>query len=149
MNNTAAQQMITTARHIARSASQQIKNKTGMGVTMIVYPADSITKTPEQMLGVIALALNMSPDNYRLKSRERNIVELRFIGALFLRRNFPLVTLQQIAALFGGQDHTSVINGLSRAYELIYMQDTRFVKKYNAALQTVNLWLRTEDTMVA
>ena len=141
MQYTAARQL-TTARHIARSAERQIKNKTGMGVTLLVYHAGTPSKTPEQMLAIIASALGMSPDCYRMRTREKNIVELRFIGALFLRRNFPLVTLQQIAALFGGQDHSSVINGLSRAYGLIYSEDERFLKKYNAALQTVDVWLK-------
>ncbi len=68
-----AQQM-TTARHIARSAQQQIKNKTGMGVTLVVCPADSTSKTPEQMLTIIATALGMSPDCYRMRSREKNIM---------------------------------------------------------------------------
>ena len=137
-----ADRQLTTARYIARSAERQIKNKTGMGVTLLVYHAGTPSKTPEQMLAIIASALGMSPDCYRMRTREKNIVELRFIGALFLRRNFPLVTLQQIAALFGGQDHSSVINGLSRAYGLIYSEDERFLKKYNAALQTVDVWLK-------
>jgi chromosomal replication initiation ATPase DnaA len=132
---------LTAARNIVRSAQQQIKNKTGLGVTLLVYAEGATSKTPEQMLAIIAAALGMSTDCYRMRTREKNVVELRFIGALFLRRNFPLVTLQQIAALFGGQDHSSVINGLSRAYGLIYSEDERFLKKYNAALQTVDVWL--------
>lgn len=103
------------------------------------YPA---TQTPEYMLAVIATALGMSMEHYRVKSRERSIVELRFIGALLLRQNFPDITLYQIAALFGGQDHSSVINGIARAYNLIYVNDLRFVSKYQAALASVNLWLR-------
>jgi chromosomal replication initiation ATPase DnaA len=99
------------------------------------------TSKPEQMLHLIAKALNMSPENFRLRSRERNIVELRFLGALFLRRNFPFITLQQIAALYGGQDHSSVISGLARAYDLISCGDARFVQKYNIVSQKINLWL--------
>ena len=101
----AATQQITEARHIARSAQQQIKDKTGMQVTMVLYPSESAVKTPEYMLHIIAAALNEHPQNYKLKTRVRNIVELRFIAALCLRSNFPTITLQQIAAFFGGQDH--------------------------------------------
>jgi chromosomal replication initiation ATPase DnaA len=140
MHYTAQQQVVT--RHIARTAQQQIKNKTGVGVTMLVYPADQTDKTPEHMLTVIAMALDMDPACYRMKSRERSIVELRFLGALLLRRNFPLITLQQIAALFGGQDHSSIISGITRAQNLIYCGDERFVEKYNIVSQTVNLWIR-------
>lgn len=141
MNYSSAQQ-VSTVRNIARTAQQQIKNKTGMGMTMLVYPTETNSKTPEQMLTVIAMALDMAPETFRLRSRERNVVELRFIGALFLRMSFPLITLQQIAALFGGQDHSSIISGLSRAKDLISCGDQRFVQKYNIILRTINLWVR-------
>ncbi len=139
-----ATQQITEARHIARSAQQQIKDKTGMQVTMVLYPSESAVKTPEYMLHIIAAALNEHPQNYKLKTRVRNIVELRFIAALCLRSNFPTITLQQIAAFFGGQDHTSIISGITRAYDLIYAGDEKFIKKYKAALAAVNLWLRND-----
>ena len=115
-----------------------------MRVTLVVYPYEHILKSPEQMLDIIAIALNMSTDCYRMRSRERNIVELRFIGAMLLRMNYPTITLHQIAALFGGQDHTSIISGLARAQNLIYTGDTRFLNKYNIALKSVNLWLKRE-----
>lgn len=141
----AAQQQITDARHIARSAQQQIKDKTGMQVTMALYQPEYTIKTPERMLHIIAGALNEDVHSYKLKTRVRNIVELRFIAALCLRSNFPTITLQQIAAFFGGQDHTSIISGITRAYDLIYMGDEKFLKKYKAALAAVNLWLRNEE----
>jgi len=131
-----------TARHIARSAQQQIKSKTGIKVDLVMLPPVQGIDTPSQMLGIIASALEMSPDCYALKSRHRNIVELRFIGAWFLRRHFQAITLHQIAALFGGQDHTSVLNGLARANDLLHTHDDRFMKKYNTALKSVNRWLR-------
>ena len=141
----AAAQQMTTARHIARSARQQIKDKTGMQVTVVLYPAETTLKTPEKMLRVIAIALDMTMDCYKMKTRVRSIVELRFIAAMLLRSNFPKITLHQVAALFGGQDHTSVMSGLSRAYDLIYAGDQRFIDKYNTALQAINIWLRTEE----
>jgi len=138
-------QQMTAARHIARSANKQIKNKTGMEVTLMVYPIDSSIKTPERMLRIVALSLDMSPSCFRMKTRAREVSEMRFIAAVLLRSNFPQITLQQIGTLFGGQDHTSVLNGLSRAYDYIYTGDTRFLNKYNKALQSVNIWLRTEE----
>ena len=141
----AAAQQMTTARHIARSARQLIKDKTGMQVTVVLYPTDTTLKTPEKMLRVVAAALDMAPECYRMRTRIRSISELRFIAAVLIRSNFPKVTLHQIAALFGGQDHTSIINGLTRAYDLIYTGDQRFIGKYNKALQSVNIWLRTEE----
>ena len=135
-----ATQQITGARHIARSAQQQLGDK----VSTVLYPSENTVKTPEHMLHIIAAALNEHPGTYKLKTRIRNVVELRFIAALCLRSNFPMITLQQIAAFFGGQDHSSVINGLTRAYELIYAGDESFTKKYKTALAAVNLWLRND-----
>ena len=109
---------------------------------MVLYSPEADAQTPEEMLRIIAIALGMNPDAYKLKTRERHIVELRFIAAVLLRRNFPKMTLHQIATLFGGQDHTSVMSAVARANDLIYTGDPRFVKKYNTALQSVNLWLK-------
>jgi chromosomal replication initiation ATPase DnaA len=141
----------TTPATIARPAKKQaaatailVQEKTGMSIAVLQYPTEVVNNTPQRMLHVIALALDMSPECYRMKSRVRNIVELRFIASLFLRQHFPALTLHQIAAYFGGQDHSSVINGLSRAYNLIYMQDAQFLKKYNTALKSVTTWLRKE-----
>jgi len=138
----AATQQISAARHIARSAQQKIKEKTGMRVNMVLYSPEAGSQTPEEMLHIIALALDMNTNCYTMKTKARHIVELRFIAALLLRRNYPTMTLHQIATLFGGQDHTSIINGVARANDLIYIGDPRFVKKYNTALQSVNLWLK-------
>jgi chromosomal replication initiation ATPase DnaA len=78
------------------------------------------------------------------ETRVRNIVELRFIASIMLRRYFPALTLQQIGAYFGGQDHTSVINAISRAHNLIYVRDSGFIKKYNTAINSVTAWLRKD-----
>jgi len=142
--NYAPARQISTARHIARAAQKQIRNRTGMKIDLMLYGDNDLVKTPERMLKVIAIALEMSPDCYKMKSRLRIISELRYIGALFLRRNFPMLTLYEIGSLFGGQDHTSVISGITRAYELINTGDVKFINKYNKALQSVDLWLQKE-----
>ncbi len=133
-----------TARHIARSAQQTIKNKTGMGVSVMLCPTHITLKTPERMLYKIAIALGMSPETYTMKNRARDIVELRFIGAYFLRMYFPEVTLHQIAAIFGGQDHSSIVSGIARTNALLYTGDTRFVEKYHRAVNAVEEWLKNE-----
>ena len=133
--NYAPAQQINTVRHIARTAQQMIKDKTGMRVCLLMEPADDAFKSPWKMLSVIATALEMGPACYSIKSRARDIVELRFIGALLLRRHFHSITLHQIAAFFGGQDHSSIISGIARANDLIYTGDERFIKKYYTAFK--------------
>ncbi len=135
---------INAARHIAKSAQDRIKSKTGEGVSVLLCPGTYSLKTPQRMLYIISTALGMSYDCYKMKTRERNIAELRFLGAYFLRAHFPRMTLHQIAALFGGLDHSSVINGLIRANNLIYTGDTRFVTKYTTALKAIDTWLKKE-----
>ncbi len=137
-------QQISTARHIARSAQRTIQDKTGMKVNLLLCPIGNDFVTPEEMMGIIANSLNMSPACYVMKTHTRPIAELRFLGTLFLRRHFPSITLQQIASLFGGRDHTSILYGLKRAYDLIYSDDMDFMEKYNKALKAVNVWLRKE-----
>jgi Bacterial dnaA protein helix-turn-helix len=135
---------------MARKAQRKIQHKTGLRVSLVVGPVDgSAFKTPEQMMQVIAVALDMSPACYMMRSRSREIVELRFIAAMLIRMHLPYVTLQQIASLFGGQDHSSIISGLTRAYNLIHTGDLRFVKKYNTACRAVNNWMEKINNLAA
>ena len=135
---------ISTARHIARAAEQKIRTSTGLRITLLLFPSDTNRKKPEHMLRLVANSLNVGYEQFQAKTRKREIVELRFIGALLLRRFYPHVTLKQIGSLFGGQDHTSVINAISRAYNLLETNDIIFCTKYNNAINTVNLWLREQ-----
>jgi len=120
------------------------KGKKYETASVLQYPTEHINATPARMLHVIALALNMSPECYKMKTRVRNIVELRFIASILLRQHFPALTLQQIASYFGGQDHTSVINAISRAHNLLYVRDEQFIKKYNTVLKSINSWLKKD-----
>jgi len=141
--NAAATQI--TARNIIRVAEQQIKTRTGMAVTLVLCPSENVRKAPEQMLRIIANSLNVSTQYFQLKGRQREIVELRFLSALLLRRYYPNITLKQIALLFGGQDHTSVMNALTRATELLEINDALFTRKYDAAINAVNSWLKEQQ----
>jgi len=136
-----ATHQINAARHIARSAQRQIKDKTGMSISIVLYPFENKLAGPQEMLKVIAAALSMDPAAYSLKTRIREVVELRFIAALLLRMHFPKCTLAQIAVLFGGQDHSSILSGLARAYGLIASGDAQFTNKYNTVVEKVNTWL--------
>lgn len=121
-----------------------VQEQTGLSVQVLQYPNEKANTTPLRMLHVIALTLDLSPECYRLKTRIRPIVEMRFIASVLLRQYFPGLTLQQIAKYFGGQDHSSVINAISRANELIYVRDAPFMKKYNKVMNTVTKWLQKE-----
>ena len=132
----------SAARHIARTAQQKIRTKTGMNVAMLLCPVEAeVWRTPTQMMQVIAMSMGMNAELYKAHTRKREVAELRFIAAMFIRVHFPDVTLVQIAEYFGGQDHTSILKGMARANDLILTGDERFIQKYNTALAAVNNWL--------
>jgi chromosomal replication initiation ATPase DnaA len=137
-------QQISTARSITRAAEQQIKSKTGMRVNLMLCADSHLNRTPEQLIAIVIEALGMTATDLSRKSRKRDVVELRFIVATLLRTYFPSLTLLQISVHFGGQDHTSVLNGLARAQCLLQVKDPSFTTKYQTALQYVNQWLKRE-----
>ncbi|MBC7552535.1 MAG: hypothetical protein H7257_01005 [Taibaiella sp.] len=139
-------QQISEARHIARAAEQQIKNSTGMVVRLMLCPEYHRTKSPEELLQVVAAALGMEVKDYATKCRTRPYVDLRFIAANLLCSHFPAITLLQITVFFGRQHHTSILNGLERVRALIAAGDPRFMAKYETAQAAVNRWVRKEST---
>lgn len=100
------------------------------------------TKSPDKMLEIIAAAAQMDHQLFTTKTRKREVVELRFLASLLLRKYYPGITLKQIAALYGGQDHTSVMNGLARANDLLDINDPVFTYRYLTAVNAINTWIR-------
>lgn len=137
---------LCSAKSITKQAERSIEKKTGLRVNLIAYRDSHIARTPEKMMNIIAGSLGMDRTHYTLRSRERDVVELRFLAAYFLRSYFPTITLHQISMFFGGVDHTSVMNGLARANMLLEMEDQRFSHKYETVLRSVNQWLRKETS---
>jgi hypothetical protein len=129
---------LTLLSHPAYRTDKPVSNKAAFFPYPVVHPL----KTPDQMLRIIAITLNMDPKSYGIKSRRQNFTELRFIAALFLRRYFPGITLHQVAGLFGGQDHSSVINGMRRAQSLLQTRDPKFIKKYTLVLRAIEIWMK-------
>ena len=86
---TQASTVSARARRNTRAAADMVMERTGMNVAVLQYPTEMVNNTPQRMLHVIAMALDMSPEAYKMKTRVRNVVELRFIATLFLRQYFP------------------------------------------------------------
>jgi chromosomal replication initiation ATPase DnaA len=100
------------------------------------------TKSPDKMLEIIAGAAQMDHQLFSMKTRKREVVELRFLASLLLRKYYPGITLKQIAQLYGGQDHTSVMNGLARANDLLDINDPVFTYRYLTAVTAINHWVK-------
>jgi ADP-ribose pyrophosphatase YjhB (NUDIX family) len=54
-------------QHISLAAERQVRERTGLRVSVLQYPTEQINNTPQRMLHVIALALDMSPECFRMK----------------------------------------------------------------------------------
>ena len=144
MNYNKMLQAAQEERQICKAAQQKIMSATGRSISIMLLPEYMGTRTPQLMLTVIANALNMDVACYKHRSRKRNYVELRFIAAYLLRKFFPNLTLADITILFGGMNHTTIINGIERVAELIATNNELFTAKYETALNSVNIWLRKE-----
>lgn len=84
-----------------------------------------------QALRVIAAALWMNFEDYTCKARDRGRADLRFIGALLIRKHYPTVSISQLARLMA-KGHTSTLHALKRGSELLTV-DPHFKDKYTEA----------------
>jgi chromosomal replication initiation ATPase DnaA len=140
MNSTNITEM-ASLRQIARAAQREMRKATGREITFLLFSENRKEKTPEKMLQVLASALHAAHNCFSQKRRTRQLAELRFIATLLLRKHFPQITLQQIGAMFGGMDHTSIIYGYTRGTDLLATGDTSFTQKFKAAQCAVHSWL--------
>jgi chromosomal replication initiation ATPase DnaA len=99
------------------------------------------TKGPRDMLYIIAMALQAPITLYTERNRKRDVVDLRFLSAYLLRSYYPHITYKQIAALYGGQDHTSVMHAIQAAANLLHTHDEVFTHKFYTALHSVQQWV--------
>ena len=143
MNYAIAQSNYDSATQHIRISGNQAMRSTG-NVRAFIPPSiyGKVNKTPDQMLQIIAGASQMDLHTFTTKTRKREIVELRFLASLLLRKYYPGITLKQIAVLYGGQDHTSVMNGLARANDLLDINDPVFTYKYLNAVTAINQWIK-------
>lgn len=143
MNYAIAQSSYATHQpHIRIADRQQNSTVDNMRMALVLSVYGNGSKCPEKMLEVIAYTLQMDYTYFTTKTRKREIVEMRFLASLLLRKYYPNITLKQIAQLYGGQDHTSVMNGLSRANELLDINDPVFSFKYLSAMTAINNWIK-------
>lgn len=133
---------------ILRDAQDEILERVGMNCRVVLCRTDLNNKTPQELLNVIAATLDVNPEQFAYNTRRVDIVELRRIGAFFLKRVFPLITLQEIGKLFGGQDHTTISSALKQAQNMIDTKDPAFFDKYNAVVVAVDEWVRLNRQMM-
>ncbi len=88
------------------------------------------------ILELVAHILNMPKEAYTEKSRKRNAVHMRFIASILLREYMPKLPYKEIGKLFGGQDHTTVMNSVYRGWRLV-STNADFANKYKKCKQAL------------
>lgn len=93
--------------------------------------------SPEQILDIVSDVLCKPQSVFYVKCNKRDAVDARCIAAVLLYNNTSR-TLVEIGQLFGGQDHTTIMNLLNRYQARKDTNDTQFMYKYNKCEQKVN-----------
>ena len=128
---------------VLRGAELSIAMLTGREVTLVEMPKQpDMPGEVQEMLGVIALALEMTMDDYFEVNRKRAYVDLRCMAALFINRYYSYISLGKTGGLVGGLDHTSIINYRTRARNMMQTGEVVFMRKYLIVLKAVELWMQ-------
>lgn len=103
--------------------------------------ADELTHPPAAMLQKIATTLGCNLEELQAKSRKPQLVEIRQLCALLLRRYYKKLTLKQIGLFWGWMDHTSVSHSIDKANQLLENKNQHFTAMYIKAIAGVEKWL--------
>ncbi|MBN8866108.1 MAG: chromosomal replication initiator protein DnaA [Solirubrobacterales bacterium] len=87
-----------------------------------VFPVDEtepgVSITPELIRSTVADHFGIDEETLQSKRRDRNTATARHV-AIFLTREMTPLSLPQIGALYGGRDHTTVLNSIDRIDQAI------------------------------
>jgi len=128
---------------IIKAAEMAIAELTNKEVVLIVKPMDSPAGKPEEMMRVIALALELTMDDY-FEGRQRKYVDLRCLAALFINRYYAHLPLKKTSQLMGGLDHTSIINYMTRAKHYLGSNEDVFCDKYEKVKTAIAQWIKEQ-----
>jgi chromosomal replication initiator protein len=78
---------------------------------------------PDEIVGGVARAFGVTPEQMRSRDRSRQVALPRQI-AMFLLREEANVSLPQIGEVLGGRDHTTVMYGCDKVADLLETNDT-------------------------
>lgn len=128
---------------IVRNAEAMIKSRLGVDVALEAKQKSNTNVTAEMLLPVIADALTLSPTCFITKSRKSEYVLARFIAARLIRYHYPLMSLQDLAGIFGRGDHTAAKYMLDTANTLLETKDPIFCEMYVKAQNAVESFVRS------
>jgi chromosomal replication initiation ATPase DnaA len=126
-----------------RHAENYVQKHTGLLVKCKLDIIDT-KGHPKEMMGLIAETLGLGIEQFYVKTRKREIVEMRMLAAFFVKKHYAQLTLMDIAGLFGDNniDHSTVIHYVNTVNDLVTGPDKPFLWKYRKVLNAINLWIR-------
>jgi len=143
--NTARFKTINSLNIIISRAEHEIFSTTGLRMKLLAIGDDENIQADqyaEEMLSVIANALGYLYADMKKKSRHKEYLHMRYLGAFFLKQYYPFMTLEEIGYLIGLGDHTSVLHALTQAKNLIDTSNEMFTPKYQKVLEAITQWTK-------
>jgi chromosomal replication initiation ATPase DnaA len=125
---------------VANEAEKKLE-RFGINASVIIT-IGAPNKTPALMIETIEKALGYETGMYKVKSKKREVCELRYICMLLFIHYFPSLKLKQIAKLLYLHDHATVLNGLKQGNDLLESQDFSFTNNYKMATKAVEKWMQ-------
>ena len=100
--------------------------------------ADNEILSDRDIVNVIQQVTGVAPYEMKCKTRKTNVVFARHLCFYFLKECTDL-SLREIGEMFGGRDHSTVINGKKRIQELIdvYTVKNPRYRKYDEVRQNI------------
>jgi len=131
------------SKKVAIEAQKKLRDG-GIHAEVIIIPYKlndgDVKKEPKDMMEFLEEVLMMPKGSYLIHNRKPDIVALRQIGAVLLRKFYPAITVKQIGLLYGF-DHSTICWSLDTAQDRIDTKDSTFHPKYIRALKEVHAWL--------
>jgi len=121
-----------------RTAEGAIYRRTGQKVKLVVEakPETCLAYKPKHIMRVVAHALFMDMEDYKVPTRRRENFHLRMIATNMLFRYYPGITYAMIGELFGHADHTTVIH-YNKKLSILKQTDMVVARKYKDALDAM------------
>lgn len=146
---------VRTIDTILTRAEQEILILTGLKMRVLIAPeiCNEDNKDVEGLFRVVCSSLGLLTTEVAEKRRNVEMVNARHLFYHFAKIYFPSVTLKHMAYVAGGQDHTTVLHGLSKVSDLLETEERIFMTRYNTVLEAVTQWIAeientTEDAGV-
>lgn len=113
-------------------AQEEIYQKIGISIKLIVRKVDTdIDEMIVNEWGSFLTIWNISLEDLKHKNREEPLPTYRKILWMYAKTKHPKISLNTIGALLGIGDHTTVIHGINSTYDLLSVQDDKFLCIYN------------------